>query len=271
MKLAGAKTAYKHLIRIIKKYNNKSSLNILDYGCGLNTYLFEIACKNNIYKCYGIDINNNFIEINKKIAEHNNIKNIFFENNTKPYKTSFLSNNFDVVILGSVIEHTNRPKELIKECRRVLRPNGIIIITTPYIFHKKFFRLTNILKTGITPKDHAVEGYAFESLRGLLDGFEILEEKYIIIFFFSLMHEIMSILTYLYKKINKISIYDSIFESFDVKLEYKKGFKYYFAESLGNLFYLTWMMDSIIHLKGYEIEMIAQKVNKNDRQKCIFS
>lgn len=258
LKLSGAKTAYKNLTNVINKYNN-GSLDVLDYGCGLNTYLFEIASNNKNYRCYGIDMNSNFIETNKKIAEHNNIKNIFFENNTKPYKTAFLSNSFDVVLLGNVIEHADKPKELINECKRVLRPNGIIIISTPYLFHKKLFRLSNLLKTTVTPKDHVVEGYTFGSLGVLLDGFEILEEKFIITLFYSLMHDIMSILTYLYKKVNNIGIYDSIFENTDIKLEYKKSFKYYFADALGNLFYMTWLMDSMVHLKGYEIEIIARK------------
>lgn len=44
----------------------------------------------------------------------------------------YKSNNFDYVFCGEVIEHMEKPQELINEILRVLKPNGIAIITTPY-------------------------------------------------------------------------------------------------------------------------------------------
>ena len=38
---------------------------------------------------------------------------------------------FDVVTLFDVIEHTSRPRDTLAACRRVLRPGGLLVATTP--------------------------------------------------------------------------------------------------------------------------------------------
>lgn len=40
---------------------------------------------------------------------------------------------FDVVTLWDVLEHTSNPKSVLKECYRVLRPNGLLIVNYPAI------------------------------------------------------------------------------------------------------------------------------------------
>ncbi|MFH1593969.1 MAG: class I SAM-dependent methyltransferase [Candidatus Omnitrophota bacterium] len=46
-------------------------------------------------------------------------------------KLNFSDNYFDYVTLLAVIEHIGSPQKLISEIARVLKPNGILIITTP--------------------------------------------------------------------------------------------------------------------------------------------
>jgi SAM-dependent methyltransferase len=38
---------------------------------------------------------------------------------------------FDVVILGDVIEHLNRPFEVLRDAHRVLKKNGLLLVSTP--------------------------------------------------------------------------------------------------------------------------------------------
>ncbi len=38
---------------------------------------------------------------------------------------------FDAIVMGHVVEHTYDPIEVLKECRRLLSPNGVIIAVTP--------------------------------------------------------------------------------------------------------------------------------------------
>jgi 2-polyprenyl-3-methyl-5-hydroxy-6-metoxy-1,4-benzoquinol methylase len=45
------------------------------------------------------------------------------------------SGSFDAVLLGEVLEHQLDPGKLLDEARRVLRPDGRIVVTTPYGVH----------------------------------------------------------------------------------------------------------------------------------------
>ena len=46
-------------------------------------------------------------------------------------------NAFDVVIATAIIEHVSEPLQLVREAFRVLRKNGILIITTPHPFWER--------------------------------------------------------------------------------------------------------------------------------------
>jgi SAM-dependent methyltransferase len=43
----------------------------------------------------------------------------------------FENNSFDLIILGEVIEHLYDPDIILQECSRILKPNGVLLITTP--------------------------------------------------------------------------------------------------------------------------------------------
>jgi 2-polyprenyl-3-methyl-5-hydroxy-6-metoxy-1,4-benzoquinol methylase len=47
----------------------------------------------------------------------------------------FADGSFDAVLLGEVLEHQLDPRKLLDEARRVLRPGGRIVVTTPYGVH----------------------------------------------------------------------------------------------------------------------------------------
>lgn len=42
---------------------------------------------------------------------------------------------FDGIILSEVLEHVDNPDEILKEAYRLLRPGGVILICTPFMFH----------------------------------------------------------------------------------------------------------------------------------------
>ena len=60
-------------------------------------------------------------------------------NNIETYATNdlnidkfiFADDTFDLVILGEVIEHLYDPDVLLRECNRILKKNGVLLITTP--------------------------------------------------------------------------------------------------------------------------------------------
>jgi len=49
-------------------------------------------------------------------------------------KLPFRNNSFDTVILSDVLEHIPNPSEVIAEVKRILRPNGTILINVPFFY-----------------------------------------------------------------------------------------------------------------------------------------
>jgi ubiquinone/menaquinone biosynthesis C-methylase UbiE len=96
---------------------------ILDIGCGSYPYFLETT---KFKEKYGIDPSLNIALIkNKDII----LKKIKIDKKTLP----FVNNYFDVITMLAVFEHIEHDELqfVLKEVYRVLRKNGIFIITTP--------------------------------------------------------------------------------------------------------------------------------------------
>jgi len=90
---------------------------VLDIGCGENNLFFK-------FKDYtGIDIKDYGIKKNILIMDLNCIKSLPFNDNT-----------FDVVIATESLEHLFRPDIIAKEINRVVKEDGIIIVSLPNEF-----------------------------------------------------------------------------------------------------------------------------------------
>lgn len=102
-----------------------SNKKVLDVGCN-DGYVGGLLLKNG-NEVYGIDI------VKKKLllAQKKGLKakECDIENEEFPYP----ENCFDKVILGDVIEHIFNTDKLLEKCKRVLKNNGTLIITTPNV------------------------------------------------------------------------------------------------------------------------------------------
>ena len=135
-----------NLFKAIKKFstiydwNNKK---ILDVGCGIRPY--EILFKNSEY--IGIDIEGGgHKEEYKKVDKYFDGKNIPFRDNS-----------FDLVICTQVIEHNIEYEFLLKEIYRVLKKNGFLLLTAPFVWNEHeipydFFRFTQYAHLNILGK-----------------------------------------------------------------------------------------------------------------------
>lgn len=113
---------------------------ILDVGCGTGRLVKYLNQKG--FKTQGCEPAKEAVKIAQKINEGKLIKKA--SATALPYKTE----SFDLITSISVIEHLTHKeaKEFINEAKRVLRPQGFIIIITPnfsspfrYIKKKKWF------------------------------------------------------------------------------------------------------------------------------------
>ena len=120
-------TPYKYRL-ILKVIDKKSAINILDVGCGHNSF--------NICKKYFLF--NFFDGIDKEIYEgkecdYKGFTHLFLFNlETETEKINSLTNKlYDLILISHVIEHINNGEEIIQKLLPKLSANGVIYIETP--------------------------------------------------------------------------------------------------------------------------------------------
>ncbi|MDZ7586317.1 MAG: class I SAM-dependent methyltransferase, partial [Patescibacteria group bacterium] len=106
--------------QVVKQIPKTANLKILDIGCGDGVLLSLI--KN--ATLYGIDLDKDGLGY---AATNVKAKFIQAPADELPFKPNF----FDVVLATEIIEHLDQPEKLIQEAKRVLKPSGYLILTTP--------------------------------------------------------------------------------------------------------------------------------------------
>jgi len=99
------------IIKFIDKYSNKCRGKLVDIGCGNKPYLRYFSL---IDEYIGVDIDNNEADI---VANAESL----------PIK----SNSIDIVLCNQLIEHVSEPTKIIVEINRILKEEGILILTAP--------------------------------------------------------------------------------------------------------------------------------------------
>ena len=106
--------------RIEKHYGKKGS--VLDIGCATGTFLKNM--QDNGWQAVGIELN--------AVASDYARSTLNLEVHTGMLEDiTFPDDNFDVVTLWDVFEHVINPKATLNEIRRILKPNGMVVIATP--------------------------------------------------------------------------------------------------------------------------------------------
>ena len=112
------------------KYINQND-KVLDLGCG-NGRLFELVSKKGEY--YGVDISARLVEIAKE--RYPQAQFFLFDGLNLPFQDNF----FDKVFCLAVFHHIPSEKyrlQFLKEIRRVLKPEGILVLTVWNLLPKK--------------------------------------------------------------------------------------------------------------------------------------
>jgi len=112
-------------ITYIKKMSGAKK--ILDVGCGDGFFLNELGMalsKKKGIELWGVDYSKYKLKLAKKRGM--NVKWCDLEQGL-PFKDA----SFDVVYAAELIEHLYNPDFFLEECNRILRPKGVIIISTP--------------------------------------------------------------------------------------------------------------------------------------------
>ncbi len=115
----------------MQKASTLAKGNVLDVGCGEKPYAHLFAGTTTSYFGTDIDLGNS-----KRV-------DICADSLMLPVKTSSV----DTVVSNQVIEHVRSPEVFVKEVTRILKPDGILIITAPQLWclHEKpydYYRFT---------------------------------------------------------------------------------------------------------------------------------
>lgn len=95
----------------------------LDLGCGEMPYREYIINNSNITKYIGVDIEN-------KIYQKQIKPDIFWDGKKLPFD----DNSIDTIMATEVFEHVPNLDEILKEIYRVLKPNGKLFFTVPFLW-----------------------------------------------------------------------------------------------------------------------------------------
>ena len=137
-----------NLERILKFCSDKIQGRVLDVGCGDGFFTAQILQRFNLKNVYGLDISSKAVDLAR--LKHPEIKFRQSALNHIPEETSSI----DSVTMIEVIEHLIDIEGTLKELFRVMKPGGILLITTTdfnwlkqviiaMFFFEKYFYPTN--------------------------------------------------------------------------------------------------------------------------------
>lgn len=100
----------------------------LDAGCGGGGVAVSLAEECDL--AVGLDIVSRFSEAGRKLARERRIGNVAFVQGDG-LALPFVDGHFDLVLSHSVLEHVRTAETYLGECHRVLKPGGVLFLSTP--------------------------------------------------------------------------------------------------------------------------------------------
>ncbi len=136
------------LVSSIRKHAPELGGRLVDIGCGQKPYreLFK-----HVDSYTGLDIDS-------PQARMSGVADDFYDGRTFPY----VDGRFDSALCSEVLEHIFTPDEFLAEIRRVMKPDGLLLLTVPFVWDEHmqphdFRRYTSfglaalLLKNGFEP------------------------------------------------------------------------------------------------------------------------
>jgi len=113
----------KLLLKKVKQYSKELSGNLLDFGCGTKPYK---SLFNHVKSYTGIDYENpGHPHINEQI-------DVFYDGKKLPFNDQ----QFDAILSSEVFEHVFNLEAILPELNRVLKTEGKILITCPFVWNE---------------------------------------------------------------------------------------------------------------------------------------
>ena len=113
----GRKGIYKYM----KENTETLTGTLVDFGCGKKPYekLFSKA-----EKYIGVDIDD------RGHSHKNEHIDVYYDGDSIPLEDNYA----DSMLSSEVFEHVDNLDEIVKELKRILKPNGCLLVTVPFVF-----------------------------------------------------------------------------------------------------------------------------------------
>ncbi len=151
------------LVKFYLKNRDKNS-SILDIGSGSGSNL-RLLREMGFINYQGFDLS----DLAKKFCEEKGLGKVIVGDICK---SSIADNSYDIILATDVLEHIEDEKKAIEEIRRILKPQGLAIITVPCfmslwsdhdetLMHKRRYRIKEISAKIVNAEMKVVESYYF--------------------------------------------------------------------------------------------------------------
>ena len=152
-----------------KRWNGKT---VLEVGCGIGTDATNFARNGAVYSA--IELSSESINLAKKRFDTFDLKGNFISGNAEELSSLVPTSHFDLVYSFGVIHHTPDPCAVIKEIRKVIKPDGELRIM---LYAQNSWKSIMIDEGFDQPEAQSGCPIAFtytnDEVRELLKGFEI--------------------------------------------------------------------------------------------------
>jgi len=146
---------------------------VLEIGCGIGTDAVNFARAGADYSA--IELSSVSLEMAKRRFDVFGVGGQFVHGNSEDLSRFFPDASFDLVYSFGVVHHTPRPAEVIREIRKVVKPDGELRLM---LYAKNSWK--NLMIDAGLDQPEAQTGcpiaftYTPEEVRGLLEGFDVI-------------------------------------------------------------------------------------------------
>lgn len=125
---AFVKARYEHCVRLLEQaMGTLNGKKILDMGCGDGALTYLLSRRG--AQAFGIDPSEIAIQYARQMHQQRGSGAEFAVRSG--YDSGFEDGTFDAVVSTEVIEHVQEPARMLEEIRRILKPGGSALVSTP--------------------------------------------------------------------------------------------------------------------------------------------